>query len=234
VTEDGTSSARPGGRSRHPRSESAGHSNQRSTREETVERILDAAEYLFATHGPEEVTVRDIGARAGVSHALVHRYLGSKEDVFNAVMRRNQDRMVAAAGDATELRLALSRMIAAALSDRREYITLMAHASLHGVPLKADVRAFPGARLLVRLAAAEAGQGREVPRLDKFDHRFVVAAVVALVYGWVAVEPWLREATDLENCSDEEVVDGLLRMAVRMLGQEAEEVEEGERSEGEG
>ena len=48
-------------------------------REATTVAILDAAEELFSVHGFSAVTVRDIAECAGVSHALVHRYLGSKD-----------------------------------------------------------------------------------------------------------------------------------------------------------
>ena len=52
---------------------------RRGGREQTTAAILDAAEKLFAARGFTAVTVRDIAAEAGVSHALVHRYLGSKQ-----------------------------------------------------------------------------------------------------------------------------------------------------------
>ena len=55
-------------------------------REQTTARILDAAEKLFAERGYTAVSVRDIAAEAGVSHALVHRYLGSKEQVYRAML----------------------------------------------------------------------------------------------------------------------------------------------------
>ena len=41
--------------------------------------ILAAARDLFATHGVDGVSVRQIAAAAGVNHALVHRYFGTKE-----------------------------------------------------------------------------------------------------------------------------------------------------------
>ena len=47
------------------------------SRAETTERILDAAEELFASRAPGDVTVRDVAEAAGVTHALVHSYLGT-------------------------------------------------------------------------------------------------------------------------------------------------------------
>ena len=63
---------------------------RRGGREQTTAAILDAAEKLFAERGFTAVSVRDIAAEAGVSHALVHRYLGSKEQVYRAMLGRRE------------------------------------------------------------------------------------------------------------------------------------------------
>ena len=44
--------------------------------------ILDAAQKLFAEHGHERTTVREIAAKASVDPALVIRYFGSKDGLF--------------------------------------------------------------------------------------------------------------------------------------------------------
>ena len=59
-----------------------GHGRGRGRgREATTAAILDAAEELFSARGFSAVTVRDVAKRAGVSHALIHRYLGSTDDI---------------------------------------------------------------------------------------------------------------------------------------------------------
>jgi len=47
---------------------------------------LDAAQELFGQHGFDGTTVREIGERAGVDHALVARYYGSKADLYIAAL----------------------------------------------------------------------------------------------------------------------------------------------------
>jgi AcrR family transcriptional regulator len=50
--------------------------------------ILDAAEALFAEHGFDGVTLRQVSKRAGVDTALVHYYFSSKRGLFDAVFLR--------------------------------------------------------------------------------------------------------------------------------------------------
>ena len=54
----------------------------------TSDRILDAAERLFAEHGITSVSLRRIISEAGVNIASVHYHFGSKEELIRAVIRR--------------------------------------------------------------------------------------------------------------------------------------------------
>ncbi len=47
--------------------------------------ILASAQQLFAAHGYERTTVREIAGRAKIDPALVMRYFGSKEELFARV-----------------------------------------------------------------------------------------------------------------------------------------------------
>lgn len=57
-------------------------------RAETIERILDAAEYLFSKHGWNGVTLRDIASKVGVHTSLMHYYFVDKRRLFEAVFAR--------------------------------------------------------------------------------------------------------------------------------------------------
>jgi AcrR family transcriptional regulator len=50
--------------------------------------ILDAAEGLFAHHGLDAVSVRDVARKAHVDTALVHYYFDTKRGLFDAVFER--------------------------------------------------------------------------------------------------------------------------------------------------
>jgi AcrR family transcriptional regulator len=48
--------------------------------------LLDAAQVLFGQGGFEGTTIRQIGEHAGVDHALIARYFGSKADLYIAAL----------------------------------------------------------------------------------------------------------------------------------------------------
>ncbi len=71
----------------------------RRDRAATRRRILDAARDLFGTQGYDTVTVRMIGAAADANPALVHRYFGSKAELFAEVLAGESRLAQVVAGD---------------------------------------------------------------------------------------------------------------------------------------
>ncbi len=57
-------------------------------RTDTRERILDAAERLFAAHGFAGTSLRAVTGEAGANLAAVHYHFGTKEDLLKAVLDR--------------------------------------------------------------------------------------------------------------------------------------------------
>lgn len=59
----------------------------------TRDRLLDEAELLFALHGYDGVSIRDITKAAGVDVALANYHFGSKDKLFDAVFQRRAESM---------------------------------------------------------------------------------------------------------------------------------------------
>lgn len=66
-----------------------------SSRRETEQRFLDAAERLLIEVGYAGITTRRLAQEAGANHGLVHYYFGSMEDLLLRVLERFTDRLVA-------------------------------------------------------------------------------------------------------------------------------------------
>lgn len=57
-------------------------------RAESLEQILDAAEYLFARSGLHGVTLRDVALRVGIHTTLLNYYFKDKMDLYETVFAR--------------------------------------------------------------------------------------------------------------------------------------------------
>jgi AcrR family transcriptional regulator len=69
--------------------------SQQSTRAETEDAFLDAAERLLIGVGYSGITTRRLAEEAGANHGLVHYYFGSMENLFVRVLERFTERLVA-------------------------------------------------------------------------------------------------------------------------------------------
>ncbi len=67
-----------------------------ATQFSTKDRILNAAEDLFARNGFGGTSLREVTSRADVNIAAVNYHFGSKENLVNEVFRRRMDDMSAA------------------------------------------------------------------------------------------------------------------------------------------
>jgi AcrR family transcriptional regulator len=69
----------------------------------TIERILDAAEELFAERGVADTSVRNITEKAGVNVAAVNYHFGSRESLISRVVERRASILEAARSGALDL-----------------------------------------------------------------------------------------------------------------------------------
>jgi AcrR family transcriptional regulator len=62
-----------------------------ATRQENIDRILDAAERLFRHYGYSKTNVADIARDLGMSPANIYRFFASKSDIHQALAQRMLD-----------------------------------------------------------------------------------------------------------------------------------------------
>jgi AcrR family transcriptional regulator len=68
--------------------------SQPSTRAETEDAFLDAAERLLIGVGYAGISTRRLAEEAGANHGLVHYYFGSMENLFVRVLERFTERLI--------------------------------------------------------------------------------------------------------------------------------------------
>ncbi|MFN3256441.1 MAG: TetR/AcrR family transcriptional regulator [Ilumatobacter sp.] len=150
----------------------------RRTAQQIIEAVADGAAELFAERSPSAVSVREIAAAADVNLGLIHRYVGSKDDVIALVLTRHTERARAAIASAADTGQALD-MVAETVVNNPATGRLVAGLILDGVDVAAVKGEFPMLELLAN------------------DHDPVDAAITyALALGWEVFGPSLLNAVD--------------------------------------
>jgi AcrR family transcriptional regulator len=171
----------------------------RQSREVTTSAILDAAEELFSRRDPNKVTIREIAANAGVTHPLVHQYVGTKTDILEAVIRRGAPQRQEVMAEHPDLREAVPLLIADILS-RRVHSRAILRSAMDQVDYAPFEDRLDTGRMLLELANESAKGGRRRPPAPgTMDPRIVMAAMVALAYGWAGGQDWLTKIFQLEE-----------------------------------
>jgi AcrR family transcriptional regulator len=75
------------------------HAHPRSKGERTAERILDAAEALFAKRGYAGTTLRDVATEVGLRTPSLYNHFESKEALYGAVFERDLRPVLSALSD---------------------------------------------------------------------------------------------------------------------------------------
>ncbi|MFH1135498.1 MAG: TetR/AcrR family transcriptional regulator [Pseudomonadota bacterium] len=169
-------------------------------RREVMEAVLDAAEDLFSTHGPQAVSFRDIAARANVNHGLIHRHFGSKENLRKIVQDRLSQKIRDEIGDPDEARDGFSRGFSA-LGQQKAYWKLMARTFLDD-EFEGDIQSdFPYVRKMTALVEKAQGEGRLKVDLDP---RVIVAGAFALGLGLMVFEQYILPGVGLKDVAPAE------------------------------
>jgi TetR/AcrR family transcriptional regulator, repressor for neighboring sulfatase len=197
-----------------PKEPDAPRRDRPSGRAAVMDAVLDAATELIAERGPRAVTVRAIAERAGVNHALVHRYFGTKDDLIGAVIAREVATFRALAtadGDPS----AVFRGLLRGLSQRAVYVRFLARAILDGYragDLRPDLSLF-GA--VIESVGAQTPAG-----MDQVQVRVAVAALGSMALGWRIFGAFLADGLGLDTMPPEQLdgaIDGFI-MALMQAG----------------
>ncbi len=193
---------------------------------------MRAARDLFAKHGFNGVTVRDIAAAAGVNHALLHRYFGTKTNLFVESLRSEVEMTARVSAGPPGLSTAealgvlrqLLRYVLTA-ADFKTLVLMIMRAEMDGLAphLSTADQSFRPLRML-----SEAIAHHQTPPAEKDarpqDPRLVSAVLGAALFSLMATAPWLMSAVGLKpedfETRREEIIDILMGIVIRGLSPE--------------
>jgi AcrR family transcriptional regulator len=177
-------------------------------RDSVIDAAIRAAADLFAEKNPSHVTVREIAARAGVSHALVHRYLGSKEEILGKVLEydREQAEMCQVGSDGAAAAFGQGMPWA-------RYLQTVMRASLDGMPLP-EASQLPHAEPLMH--SMEGPESVQVDGEPRFDTRVLFSAVTAMTASMAIAEDVFLAQAGLDGTDRDRFRDELNRLISRI------------------
>jgi len=160
-------------------------------RDEVRTAVLSATTELVAERGPDGFSVREIAARAGVNHALVHRHFGTKADVLEQALAVEADAVVTSmqssglplTADAASPE-SISQLLDL-LAERPTYWRTLVHAVLD-----TPESAVPGTASTTELFSS-LWRGAEAERATD------TAVAGATVLGWLIFGPFMAESTQV-------------------------------------
>jgi AcrR family transcriptional regulator len=157
-------------------------------KDEVVAAVLAAASELFADKGPAATSIREVAARAGVNHGLLHRHFGSKRQLLAATLQHLAD----SAAALRESGAPAERVEA----EHELQVRVMVRSKLDGFPIEELQERFPGMERFLQQVRADVSDERRAPLL--------AAHAMALQFGWALMAPTLRVAFGL-SLSDAEI-----------------------------
>jgi AcrR family transcriptional regulator len=168
----------------------------------TRERILQAARRLFAEQDIGSVGIRDIAKAAGVSHGLVQRYFGTREEMVAEIVHVEVRRFAAPAPSmmtgAPEGLEGFRERLRSGQAGFVDFARIVVRAELAGLePGKMLERNHPTPAMMVTelIRQLRRNARREPPALDP---ALVSAYVNASLFAFAALSPWLMRSVGLE------------------------------------
>lgn len=148
-----------------------------------------------------------------MTHALVHQYVGTKDDLLSAVIQRVSRDRAAIVHDSPDLETAVDVIARQILANRLHSKSLVRSAmdDVEYVSLHERVRT--GHALIELIARSRALGGAPAPPPADLDPRVIVGALAALLFGWAATEEWAWSMFGLDPSDKECVYGELLKIA---------------------
>jgi TetR/AcrR family transcriptional regulator len=196
----------------------AGIEPPRRKGERTAERILDAAENLFASRGYAGTTLRDVASVVGLRTPSLYNHFESKDALYEAVLARGISPVLRVLVEAVESRQAhaadrLVKTLMAQLAQRPKLPQLIQHESLAG-----GEHLSPMLREWIAPIFARADQmietGPAANRWQPEQFPLLVIAMYNIIVGYFTIAPLYKEVNGRDLLSSK-----MLEQQTRLFGE---------------
>jgi AcrR family transcriptional regulator len=188
---------------------------QKESSEIVTDRILKVATELFAVHGVDGVSIRQIAAKAGINHALIIRYFGTKDALVTKILEKKILELTSEASAESELKrpgtlAGLRELILNTLNNDKSTMKLIIRAELDGLSPSSYVGG-GGERAANMLARWIASQQTDESLPDA---KYIAMILIGSLFSLASIGPWLMTAVGLPpedfEKREEDIIDVLL------------------------
>ena len=189
----------------------------------TKARILAAARHLFAQRDIASVSIRDIAEAAGVSHGLVQRYFGTREQMIAEIIRQEvaafaeiPQPLPRAPLDDPDQRAEFRAWLRSGFDHFREYAALIVRAELAGIRPEAmldPATPTPATIIAERIASLQGGDQSAAA----LDARIVSAYINAALFAFGTMAPWLIASVGLDPDDYERHLDQISDISYQLI-----------------
>lgn len=193
----------------------------RESSEVVKSRIIEVAKGLFTSHGIKDVSIRKIAEEAGINHALVIRYFGSKAELVTEILRREISALTyqrpEKPGQSFGLEF-LRKILFDSLTTQRNTMKLIVRSALDGLSPESYV---------------DENSERAAGKLEKWiesqqtasnlpDPKLTSLVINAAMFSFVTNAPWLLSSVGLPpddfEKQKEAIVDVLVWIIIQAIG----------------
>lgn len=188
-------------------------------------RILDVAGKLFAQHGVNGVSIRKIAEEAGINHALIIRYFGSKDELVSAILRRELSTLkniFSVIPEQTSDALKnLRGLLLNFLNKNQDLVKLIVRSELDGLSPESYIDQSTDRIATILAKWIESQQtDKNLP-----DAKLVSIVVIGTLISLVSIAPWLITSVGFPpkdfDKKTEDIIDVLLWMIAQAIGRPA-------------
>jgi AcrR family transcriptional regulator len=185
-------------------------------RQESEDKLVQAAAELLGEVGPRAMSVRAVAERAGVNHGLVHHYFGGKDGLLRAAMKQ----LVEEHAEFARQQSGGSPVPAPlALTNDQRYLRAVVRSVLDDEMELARMELTEGVSV-PRGALRHALEMRKMPAADA-ETKALLAISMAMEMGWAALEPFLFAVAEVDDADEQDKVRTIAREYRRRLAQGA-------------
>lgn len=184
------------------------------------DRIIKVAAELFAENGIKAVSIRRIAEEAGINHALIIRYFGSKDNLVTEILHREIASLTALfpAQPSPDPNVPLAnfrKLMHSSLTRDQNAMRLIMRTGLDGLAPEQYID--PTHERAANLIARWIKSRQTDPSLP--DARHVSIIVISTLFSLVSISPWLMTSVGLPGDDLERQQAGIINTAVWMIAQ---------------